>query len=354
MQPTVRREVHDAYWQFAAERQQIFHRRLSCEQGPWTQNPILARYKFCNVYRAADRVSQYLIGNVIYDEQSRARPAEDAFMRIILFRLFSKESTWEALEEATGGVQLATMQVGRLARVLDRLRERQSIYTAAFILCAHNAYGHGTKHRNHLELVKRMFRPGALGHELALARSLKDVYQALTAWPMIGPFMGYQLAVDLNYSEHFDFSEDEFTMPGPGAVRGLRKVFSDFAGHSPQQLIMRMVERQEQEFDRLGLSFRTLFGRRLHAIDCQGLFCETDKYSRQAFPQLTSNRIRIKQEYRPAGRPLNLSFPPKWGIRVDASARASDTPRSARTLHEAAPGPASGQRGHRQTRLAVG
>ena len=34
---------------------------------------------------------------------------------------------------------------------------------------------------------------------------------------MIGPFMGYQLAIDLNYSEHLEFSEDEFTMPGPGA-----------------------------------------------------------------------------------------------------------------------------------------
>lgn len=353
MQPIVRREVHDAYWKFAAERQQIFHRRISGEQGPWTRDQILARYKFCNAYRAADRVSQYLIGQVIYGEQVRELPAEESFMRIILFRLFSKESTWEALEQATGGVRLATLQVGRLARVLDHLRERQSIYTAAFILCAHDAYGHRTKHRNHLELVERMFRPGALGHELARARSLKDVYQALTAWPMIGPFMGYQLAIDLNYSEHLDFSEDEFTMPGPGALRGLRKVFSDFGGHSPQQLIMRMVERQEHEFDRLGLSFRTLFGRRLHAIDCQGLFCETDKYSRQAFPELTSNRRRIKQEFRPAGRALELSFPPKWGIRADAPTQAFDAQPSARA-HETMPRRASGRRPHRQTRLAVG
>lgn len=352
MQPTVRREVHDAYWQFAAERQQIFHRRLSGEPSPWTKNQILARYKFCNAYRAADRVSQYLIGHVIYDEQATALPAEDTFMRIILFRLFSKESTWEALEQTTGGVQLSTLQIGRLARVLDRLRERQSIYTAAFILCAHDAYGHATKHRNHLELVKRMFRPSALGRELARARSLKDVYDALTVWPMIGPFMGYQLAIDLNYSEHLDFSENEFTMPGPGAVRGLRKVFSDFAGHSAPQLIMRMVERQEQEFDRLGLSFRTLFGRRLHAIDCQGLFCETDKYSRQAFPELTSNRSRIKQEYRPTERPLELCFPPKWGILADARTQTSCA-RAAVCAQQETTRPER-RHAHRQMRLAVG
>ena len=116
---------------------------------------------------------------------------------------------------------------------------------------------------------------------------------------MIGPFMGYQLAIDLNYSEQLNFDEDDFTVPGPGAVRGLDKVFSDFAGHTPAQLITRMVDRQEEEFARLGLSWSGLFGhRRLHAIDCQGLFCETDKYARARFPDLKSNRVRIKQEFR--------------------------------------------------------
>jgi hypothetical protein len=314
VQPTVRLHVYDTYWRFAAERQEILHRRLRRQHGPWTKDPILGRYKFCNTYRAADRVSQYLIGHVINGQDACALPAEDTFMRIILFRLFSKEATWQALEHATGGVRVATLQPDKLARTLARLREHQAIYTAAFILCAHDAYGHSSKHRNHLELVKRMFRPRALGRDLGRAQSMKEVYEALTAWPMIGPFMGYQLAIDLNYSEHLDFSEDEFTMPGPGALRGLRKVFSDFGGHTPSQLIMRMVERQEAEFDRLGLRFRTLSGRRLHAIDCQGLFCETDKYSRAAFPELTSDRIRIKQEYRPTGPLAALSYPPKWGI----------------------------------------
>ena len=313
MPPIARRPVYDAYWRFAAERQEILHRRLEGSEGPWTEDPILDRYKFCNAYRAADRVSQYLIGEVIYGPDARNLPAEDTFMRIILFRLFSKESTWDALENLTEGVRVSTLKPTDLARALDQIRERQAIYTSAFILCAHDAYGHRTKHRNHLELVRRMFRPRGLGRDLARARSLQDVYEALTTWPMIGPFMGYQLAIDLNYSEHLEFSEDEFTMPGPGAQRGLRKVFSDFAGHTPQQLIMRMVDRQEQEFERLGLQFRKLEGRRLHAIDCQGLFCETDKYSRVAFPELTSNRVRIKQEYRFTGPLAPLQLPPKWG-----------------------------------------
>jgi len=41
-----------------------------------------------------------------------------------------------------------------------------------------------------------------------------------------------------------------------------------------------MVEHRDAEFARFGLSFNGLWGRRLQAIDCQGLFFETDKYCR--------------------------------------------------------------------------
>lgn len=314
MQPTPRRPVFDAYWRFAAERQRIFEARLENHDGPWTDDPILARYKFCNTFRASDRISQYLISQVIYGPQAHGLDAEDVFLRIVLFRLFSKESTWEALEDATGGVRRQTLDVERLGALLDVLRRQGPIYTAAFILCAHDAYGHRVKHRNHLELVQRMFAPAALGAQLGRAACLEDVYEALRSWPMIGPFMGYQLAVDLNYSQHLTFDENDFTVPGPGAVRGLRKVFSDFGDWTPRQLIMEMVDRQEEHFDRLDLPWSGLFGRPLHAIDCQGLFCETDKYARVAFPDLASNRVRIKQEFREPKARIDLFYPPKWDI----------------------------------------
>ena len=39
----------------------IFELRADGGPGPWTDDPILQRYKFCNTFRASDRVSQYLI-----------------------------------------------------------------------------------------------------------------------------------------------------------------------------------------------------------------------------------------------------------------------------------------------------
>ena len=47
-----------------------------------------------NVYRATDRVSQYLIRNVIYKNIKRYKP-EDILLRILVFKIFNKIETWE-------------------------------------------------------------------------------------------------------------------------------------------------------------------------------------------------------------------------------------------------------------------
>lgn len=312
--PVPRQDVYDAYWRFAAERQAIFHRRTRNEAEPWTTDPILVEHKFCNTYRASDRVSQFLIRDVIYGDEISEHDEIDTLLRIVLFRLFSRESTWHALTAATGGVTMRTFDRAYLADVLDSVSRRMSIYTGAFILCANDAYGQPSKHRNHLELVHHMFFRERLGERLMTASNLGEVYRHLLEFPLIGPFMAYQIAIDLNYSPVINFDEDDFTMPGPGALRGIRKVFRDTGTLTLKQIVHQMVDRQEEEFERLGLHFQDLFGRRLHAIDCQGLFCEIDKYSRKAFPELRSARSRIKAKFRASQEPLPLFYPPKWGI----------------------------------------
>ena len=53
--------VFDTYWRFAAKRQHLYLARLRKEPEPWTPDPILRSYRFTNVFRVADRVSQYLL-----------------------------------------------------------------------------------------------------------------------------------------------------------------------------------------------------------------------------------------------------------------------------------------------------
>src|SRR5690606_24157698 len=135
-----------------------------------------------------------------------------------------------------------------------------------------------------------------LADKVLEAKSLKAIFDLLKGYPLIGNFMAYQIAIDLNYSNILAFSENDFTCAGPGALRGIEKVFVYCGKATPEQMVMHMVENQEKAFQDLGLTFKGLYGRPLQAIDCQGLFCETDKYCRVAFPELKSERSRIKNK----------------------------------------------------------
>lgn len=325
--PTPRPGVYETYWYFAAERQAIFERRASGERGPWTDDPILQEFKFCNVFRATDRVSQYMIRNVCYPEVPVS--AQDAVFQVVAFRTFSWPETWEGLRRILGRYPtLEDLASGSFEDALDRLRsEHGKLYTGAFILCANDAFGRHIKHLNHVELFRHMFLIGDASERILAAQTLEEVFGILRGYPLFGDFMAYQTAIDLNYSPYVGFSEDDFTKAGPGAIRGIRKVFEDTDGMSPSDVIMWMVEHQQQEFERLGLTFAGLRGRQLHAIDAQGLFCETDKYCRIAFPELSVGRKRMKSKFTPDSRPIAYFFPPKWGIngeRPAAGVAASD------------------------------
>ncbi len=306
--------VYDTYWHFAVERQDVFFRRLEGCSPPWTHDCILAQYKFTNAYRASDRVSQYLIRNVVYEGP---QSPEDVFFRTILFKLFNKIETWELLKATMGEVEYASYSFDTYDKVLSQeLSARRAIYSAAYIMpSAGRVFGYGEKHRNHLKLIERMMED-ELPKKIAEARTMRDAFGLLRSYPSIGDFLAYQFVTDLNYSEVTDFSEMEFVVPGPGALDGIRKCFTDLGGLTEVDLIRVVTERQEQEFDRLGLRFRDLWGRRLQLIDCQNLFCEVSKYARVKHPEFRglSKRTRIKQRYRPTVNPIQYWYPPKWGI----------------------------------------
>lgn len=313
-EPTPRPGVYPLYWQFASRRQAAFENRLSGAAWPWTDDRILQTFKFCNVFRAADRVSQYMIKDVAYADD--ADDFADRAFQIVAFRTFSNIETWDGLRQELGHApRVADLSSGAFEKALERVKGRNGgLYTGAFILCATKAYGFDQKHRNHVGLFKHMFVQERLDRTIAGANSLEQVVSALQSFPLMGPFMAYQTAIDLNYSELIDFSENDYTQAGPGALRGLKKAFLDLGDFSPSDAILWMVEHQAEAFGELQLPFKGLFGRPLHAIDCQGLFCELDKYCREAAPELVSNRSRIKARFAPSAKPLALFFPPKWGL----------------------------------------
>lgn len=311
--PTI---VLDSYWRFAAERQEIFFRRLQGLRRPWTHDAILEEHKFTNAYRASDRVSQYLIRRVIYREDLPASEEEVCF-RILLYKLFNKIETWELLEAELGAVTFEDYSFKRYDGILARaLQKGQRIYSAAYIMPpGGTAFGHAAKHQNHLRLLELMMRD-ELPLKLAGLKKMQQAFELLRSYPTIGDFLAYQFATDINYSTVTDFPEMEFVMPGPGALDGIRKCFTSLGGLNEPEIIRLMADMQADEFARLGLQFRSLFGRPLQLIDCQNLFCETDKYARVAHPEFVgrTGRTRIKQKFSPIPEPIAFWYPPKWGL----------------------------------------
>ena len=307
--------VFDTYWKFAAKRQEVFFNRLTGSLPPWTDDLILKTYKFTNAYRAADRVSQYLIKEVIYNgDQS---PTE-LFFRIILFKIFNKIETWKFLEKELGEIRFTEYDFYKYNNILKEAKKQNgAIYSAAYIMASgKSAYGKESKHQNHLKMLEEMMHDN-LPNKVQNAESMEQLYDILKNYPSIGPFLAYQLATDINYSMLTNFSEMDFVKAGPGAIDGVKKCFTSLGDYSIEDVIRMMAKNQESEFERLELNFQSLFGRSLQLIDCQNLFCEVDKYSRVAHPKITgvSGRKRIKQKFQPSSlKPIDYFFPPKWNL----------------------------------------
>lgn len=306
--------VFDTYWRFAAERQTVYLARLRRSPPPWTADVVIGSYRFTNVFRAADRVSQYLITEVQRRSDASTGPVDLVF-RTLLFKIFNREGTWDHLEAAVGPVTWRTYDFDRYRAALDDAAARGPIYSAAYVMPPPRL-GEDRKHANHLRLLEGMMRDGLVGR-IRSASSLKEIYEVLVAHAGLGPFLAFQYTIDLNYSDQVRFDENDFVVAGPGAKDGVRKCFGPQASGIEADVIRYMVESQDEHFARLQLNFPGLFGRRLHLIDAQNLFCEVDKYARVRHPEVAgiSGRSRIKQKYSPGGALAPPAFPTRWRLK---------------------------------------
>ena len=259
------------------------------------------------------RKSQYLLNNVIYNGHHYSK--EDTLFRIILFKLFNKESTWELLLANFKDITLKSFNLKDYSRVLENaISNNIKIYNDAYISCANKVFGYDRKHDNHLALLDKMFIKDKIQNKLLACKTMEEAFNIIKNYPLIGNFMAYQLVTDINYSEVVNWREEEFTVAGPGSIRGIKKCFIDKENMSNEDIIKYMYEHQEEEFKRLNLDFKKIGNRKLQLIDCQNIFCELDKYCREAKPNLKSNRKKIKKHYKPKSEKIEYFYPPKWHI----------------------------------------
>jgi hypothetical protein len=208
----------------------------------------------------------------------------------------------------------------RYRRVLDEaIGSGERIYSAAYIV-PNPPFGEGRKHGNHLRLIELAMT--RLPEAITAARGLRGLYELLAGLPSLGPFLAYQYAVDIAYSPAAAAEENEFVVPGPGALDGISKCFTSTGGLDPAEVITWMRDTSREHFDRLGLRFEDLWGRWPTLIDWQNVFCEVSKYTRLSHPHIAgiAGRTKIKQQFRQTPDAVDYRFPPKWGLPPDRTA----------------------------------
>jgi hypothetical protein len=298
-----------SYWNFIRERNRIHLARLAGKAAPWTEDSILGRYKFTNTFRVLDRESQ----TCVKIANSSNRSAEEAFFRILLFKIFNLTSTWDLLcGELEEEPLLSNWNPNHYGEILTTARNRgQTIFSSAYMLWADRRQGSirgpGSKTRMWLNTLDKMLRDNVPG-SIVSANTYEHAVKVLSGYDGIQDFTAQQYATDFSYTRWFQPTDSEtFILPGPGSIDGIAKCFGRVFDKGDCSIIIQVMRVSGSELSQVATgkeppSLRGLgVDRRMDLIDYQSAFCEVDKYSRVAHPQLNylskQKRDNIKASY---------------------------------------------------------
>lgn len=222
--------VHQPFFDFAKERHRIYLRRAEQKlPAPWTDDPVLHKYRFTNVYRELDNVTVWFRENVRdkYDGVS----AEYVTMATVVFRLFNRSLTGEAIfKQAVPDHYCAFehfMATGDTRVMYDSIRSfcgRGPYCTGAYIVNSPNGMD---KLTGVLTMIKWVYdRRHEFLEAIAARPTLECAWEQFRKVNHIADFTSYEFVTDLRHTRLLRNAPDVLTWanPGPGAMRGLNRL----------------------------------------------------------------------------------------------------------------------------------
>lgn len=206
------------YFQTARERYLIALRRAAGAEPPWTDDPILREWRFCNVHREDDKTTQWFKQHIRLPLSGKS--AETQLKATIIFRWFNRIETGERLLDLIHG----EWDVEEARR---RLKDVSPICTGAYMIRTPEGL---TKLDGILYSIESCIPD--LGVAAKWGDSLENAWRDLLPFYGIGPFMAYEIISDLRWTI-LEGAQDILTWAnaGPGCARGLGRVVS---GHRKQ------------------------------------------------------------------------------------------------------------------------
>jgi hypothetical protein len=286
----------EAVRHWVREREAVRVRRAAGDATTWTDDPIIGKYRFCNVRREDDAVTVWI-------RQHIREPFADHphlwFMLGVARWINWPDTLRELIETERAWPSDPDFNLHRVRDVLNlRAGRGEKVFTGAYTI---NAPPKGELKTDYVALqvlgepwsrrerIQRLVeQPGA---------SLRATHAELMSYKAWGPFMAYQVVVDLRFTRYLRSAEDVSTWAaaGPGTIRGLNRL----AG--------RPVDKALEQWKALH-EVRALFevlpaetGVAMDFSDIPNVLCETDKYLRVLNGEGAPRAVYRPQTHAPPG-----------------------------------------------------
>jgi hypothetical protein len=262
------------YFAFINKRHKIYLDRQAGLPRPWTDDPILQKYKFTNIFRELDR------GTIWYREHIREPYADEPelFFNTCMYRHFNYYPTAERIGYYSQGCPLGEYDPKFLERLLRELKAKVGkIYTSAHMIS-------GTLGGDKIsQSCWKILLPLWNNREKLQPQPGDTLQKAFERFqtPGYGPFTRYEVITDLRHTRYLQDASDIMTWanPGPGAMRGCERLVGVWArgkhSFSKEQYleIMKTMLYMSKEF-------LESYVPALEMRDIEHSLCEWDKYER--------------------------------------------------------------------------
>jgi len=250
------------------ERERIRLRREAGEPPPWTDDPILIAYSFCNVRREHDRVTRWIRAN--WRDPHVDDP--DLWFAMAVARFVNWPDTLAEI-----GYPMPWNREHFVATGRSRAARGEKVWGDAYNI------SNGGKTEAKVEHVAGVLDPLSSRRKQLRPRigdSLLAFHARLTQHDGVGNFMAAQIVADVKYVEPLRSARDwmTFAASGPGSRRGLNRLL-DHPVDAPwkednwREALRRQHEALMPALESIGL-------KNLHAQDFQNCLCEFDKWMR--------------------------------------------------------------------------
>jgi hypothetical protein len=264
-----------AFVNFVEARHSVAVARAKGLPKPWTKDPILRSYRFCNVYREWDTVTRWVRGP--WTDLNSDKPYDpDLWFAMVVARLIN----WPDSLAYLGPV--LPWNPARFRSRLEALQARGGqVFGPAYIVSTNGKSIPKVQYLAEHVLTpiwerRKELRPQ--GDD-----TLASFHQRLTTCIGMGSFMAAQVVADTKNTEvsPLAWAKDWATWaaPGPGSLRGLNRILGKgpvrTGINASEFLVLVNVLRND-----INKRFKTTGWPRVCAQDTQNCLCEFDKYER--------------------------------------------------------------------------